>query len=117
VGSERQRPSQRQNLAEPSYRAWQPDAEQTIRAGGSSPRLTTVSTGLRPWVLSASRVSCATSPFASWFIAARKTSTTVVVSRPSRVLDLTDQDAPMLCELGGSLVDSLTVHSRATLSP
>jgi hypothetical protein len=33
------------------------------------------------------------------------------------VLDLTDQDAPMLCELGGSLVDSLTVHSRATLSP
>jgi hypothetical protein len=41
----------------------------------------------------------------------------VTVSRPSRVLDLTDHDAPMLCELGVSLVDSLTVHSRATFSP
>jgi hypothetical protein len=33
------------------------------------------------------------------------------------VLDLTDQDAPMLCELGVNLVDSLTVHSSATPSP
>jgi hypothetical protein len=32
------------------------------------------------------------------------------------VLDLTDQDAPMLCEFGVSLVDSLTVHSKAMLS-
>jgi hypothetical protein len=53
------------------YRAVQPDAEQTIRAGGSPPRLTIASTGPRPCVLKADRVSLATEPFASWFIAAR----------------------------------------------
>jgi hypothetical protein len=53
------------------YRAVQPDAEQTIRAGGSPPRLTIASTGPRPCVLKADRVSLATEPFASWFMAAR----------------------------------------------
>src|SRR6266508_733168 len=53
------------------YRAVQPDAEQTMRAGGSPPRLTIASTGPRPCVLKADRVSLATEPFASWFIAAR----------------------------------------------
>jgi hypothetical protein len=53
------------------YRAVQPEAEQTIRVGGSAPRLTMASTGPRPCVLKAWRVSMATEPFASWFIAAR----------------------------------------------
>jgi hypothetical protein len=54
-----------------SQRAVQPDAEQTIRVGGSPPRLTIASTGPRPCVLKADRVSLATEPFASWFMAAR----------------------------------------------
>ena len=41
----------------------------------------------------------------------------VEVSRPSRALHLTDHEAPTLCELGVTLVDSRTVHSDAdTLS-
>jgi len=100
-----------------SYRALQPDGEQTIRAGGSSPRLTAASTGLRPCVLKASRVSAATEPFSSWLIAARETSTLVQTSRPSEAVDLTDQEAPMLFELAVSLADSLTLHPSATLSP
>jgi hypothetical protein len=59
------------SLASQPHRAVQPDAEQTIRAGGSPPRLTIASTGPRPCVLKADRVSLATEPFASWFIAAR----------------------------------------------
>ena len=99
-----------------SYRASQPDAEQTIRAGGSSPRFTTTSTGPRPWVARANRVSFATDPFASLSMTARSTSTTVEVSRPSRALDRTDHEAATLSELGVTLVDSRTVHSEATLS-
>jgi hypothetical protein len=37
----------------------------------------------------------------------------VAVSRPSRVLDLTDHAAPTLSELGATRFDSLTVHSEA----
>ena len=43
-------------------RARQPVGVQTMRAGGSSPRLTAVSTGLRPCVRRACRVSSATEP-------------------------------------------------------
>ena len=98
----------------PSYRALQPDGEQTIRAGGSSPRLTAASTGLRPCVLKASRVSGATEPVSSWPITAKETSTVVQTSRPSEAVDLIDQEAPMLSELGGTLADSLTLHPSAT---
>ena len=81
------------------YRTRQPEAEQIIRAGGSFPRLTAASTALLPCVRKASRVSSATTPFSSCPIAARDTSTLVQTSRcPSRDVDLTDQEAPMLVE-------------------
>jgi hypothetical protein len=42
----------------------------------------------------------------------------VETSRPSRDVDLIDQEAPTLFELGASLADSLTRHDRsATLPP
>jgi hypothetical protein len=50
-------------------------------------------------------------------MAVRSTSMMVEVSRPSKALDLTAHDAPMLSELGFILVDSLTVHARVTPSP
>jgi hypothetical protein len=94
-------------------RALQPVGVQTMRAGGSSPRLRAASTGLRPCVLRASRVSSETEPRSSWSIDARETSTVVETSRPSRFVDLIDQDALMLFELGGILTDSLTLHARS----
>ena len=58
-----------------------------------------------------------TEPFSSCSIAVRSTSMMVEVSRPSKALDLTAHDAPMLSELGFILVDSLTVQARVTPSP
>jgi hypothetical protein len=79
--------------------------------------LTAASTGLRPCVLKANRVSAATEPVSSWPITARKTSTVVQTSRPSEAEDLIDQEAALLFELGVSLADSLTRHPSTTPSP
>ena len=99
-------------------RALQPLGAHRIRVGGSSPRLTAVSTGLRPCVLRASRVSSATTPFSSRSIATRDTSTVVRTSRPSCAVDLIDQEAPIFFERGVSRVDSRTLHrGSATCSP
>jgi hypothetical protein len=91
-----------------------PDAEQMILAGGSSPRLTIASTGLRPCVRRASLVSSATEPLWSWFIAARETSTIVRSSRPPGPVTRTDQEAPMLRVLGSRLVASRTTQDTAS---
>jgi hypothetical protein len=98
-------------------RGLQPVGVQTMRAGGSSPRLTAASTGPRPCVRRACRVSSATEPRSSRFIASRETSTHVHASRPSAAVDRTDHEAQMLFRFGVSLVDSLTLHSPATRSP
>jgi hypothetical protein len=80
--------------------------------------LTAASTGLRPCVLKANRVSAATEPVSSWPITARKTSTVVQTSRPSEAEDLiVDQEAALLFELGVSLANSLTRHPSTTPSP
>jgi hypothetical protein len=97
------------------HSAVQPAAVQTMRAGGSLPRLTAASTGLRPCVLKASRVSSATGPFSSLSMAARETSTRVQTSRPSEAVDLIDQEAPKLLLSGVSRADSRTRHSSATV--
>jgi len=89
----------------------------TMRAGGSSPRLTAASTGLRPWVLKASLVSSATTPFSSFAIASRETSRRVRTSRPSREVDRIDQEAPMFFESGATLADSLTRHIDSVIEP
>ena len=98
-------------------RARQPVGVQTMRAGGSSPRLTAVSTGLRPCVRRACRVSSATEPCSSRSIASRETSTRVLTSRPSDPVDRTDQEAQTLLLSGESLVDSLTLHPPPIRSP
>jgi hypothetical protein len=105
-----------QATAQEVVRALHPVGVQTMRAGGSSPRLTAASTGLRPCVLSACRVTSATSPLSSRFIASRVTSTRVQTSRPSVVVDLTDHEAQTSFFSGVTLFDSLTLHFSVTCS-
>src|SRR5215211_6044403 len=90
-------------------RALHPVGVQTMRAGGSSPRLTAASTGLRPCVRSAWRVASATTPPSRRFRASRVTSTRVHTSRPSEV-DLTDHDAQTSFFSGVTRFDSLTLQ-------
>ena len=113
----RELPAERARSSPSSHPAVQPDAVQKMRPGGSSPRLTAASTGLRPCVLKASRVSSATGPLSSLSMAARETSTRVQTSRPSEAVDLIDQEAPTLLLSGASRADSRTRHSSATALP